>query len=104
MPCLDGGEGCSEFILHGTNVDLSETSAQEREESHDGRANEEEQEAVEQEGSSDLPASCQGRLREEERSTEEREGEKRELVKQPNRRGGSFNQLISEKFLQNHKC
>ena len=85
VPCLDGGEGCSEFILHGTNVDLSETSAQEQEESLDGRANEEKQETGEQEGSSDLPASCQGKLREEERSTEEREEEERELVKQPNR-------------------
>ena len=23
IPDLDGGEGCSEYIIHGTNVDLS---------------------------------------------------------------------------------
>ena len=23
IPHLDGGEGCSEYIIHGTNVDLS---------------------------------------------------------------------------------
>ena len=26
IPDLDGGEGCSEHIIHGTNVDISEPS------------------------------------------------------------------------------
>lgn len=27
LPNLDGGEGCSEYIVHGTNVDISEPQA-----------------------------------------------------------------------------
>ena len=26
VPLLDGGEGCSELIIHGTNVDLGESA------------------------------------------------------------------------------
>ena len=28
IPDLDGGEGCSEYIIHGTNVDISDPSTE----------------------------------------------------------------------------
>ena len=27
IPILDGGVGCSEYVIYGTNVDLSESTA-----------------------------------------------------------------------------
>ena len=36
IPNLDGGEGCSEYIIHGTNIDIGESRAAESQQQQSG--------------------------------------------------------------------
>ena len=41
IPNLDGGEGCSEYIIHGTNVDISEPQTNVEKQNQEGKQSEE---------------------------------------------------------------
>ena len=62
---MDGGEGCSEYIIHGTNVDISDppTEGEEREQIEGGEASKKEEKSGEDVASQDVDSSNTGQAK-----------------------------------------